>query len=751
MSEQTEWSTDARDAAGEDSGAVIEGLDRKITDAFPGYAVRKDLVGKVKGNAVVPTYVLEYLLSKYATTTDQATIDAGIERVLRILRDGYVHRNRAEQIKALIKEKGRHQIIDKVQVVLNDKKDQYEASFSNLGVSHVVVDPGTVMKNQRLLVTGVWCMCKMAYDSAASEMGQVPWELEALRPVQMSRRGLDDYREARRRFGTEEWIDLLMQSIGFDPSMFSDRTKLLHLVRLIPFVERNYNLMELGPKGTGKSHIYSEFSPHGMLISGGEVTKARLFINERTGNVGLVGYWDTVAFDEFAGRMKRPDKTLVDIMKNYMANKSFSRGSVTQSAEASMAFVGNTSHNVPYMLKNADLFDDLPEAYHDPAFLDRIHAYVPGWEFEQIRSEMFTSGYGLVVDYLAEVLHELRDEDYAPLCERCFELSDSLSTRDREGVLKTFSGLMKLVYPDGQATAEQMEPLLRCAIECRRRVKDQLCRIDQTMASVDFSYTRTGSGESETVHTVEELDYPELYHRGRVGDGSDAAGETTTAEGTPEGEAVAAGEPESAATKAGASGTGASAAPAQPAMSRLDKAAASAKVLANLDLHAGQRGVSYKALFGPWIAKAHRIIVRDPYIRASHQLRNMAEFLDAVAFFTERTEETQVHLITKMDEGDFRHPDAAEKQIEGLDYLANAYQGLGIVFTYEFADDFHDRFIRTDTGWRINMGKGFDIYQKFDNNWLNPALRYQELRTIYEDTSFSYSRIPAGQEPAGQE
>lgn len=424
---------------------ALNALGSKTTDLFPGVTVRKDLVNRVKGNALVPSYVLEFLLSAYATNTDQASIESGVDRVRAILANNYVHREEANLIQSKIREKGSHRIIDRVQVALNEKTDLYEATFSNLGISQVIVDPSLVKAYPKLLVTGIWCMCQIGY-AYSGDPREVPWQLLQLKPVQMSRDDRENYMQQRSQFTDSEWIDLLMQSIGFNPDLFSDRAKLLHLVRMVPFVERNYNLVELGPKGTGKSHIYSEFSPHGMLISGGEVTVAKLFVNNSNGHLGLVGYWDTVAFDEFSGKAKKAGRDLVDIMKNYMANKSFSRGVETFQGEASMAFVGNTSHNVPYMLKNSDLFEELPKQYHDPAFLDRIHFYLPGWEFEQIRSEMFTSGFGFVVDYLAEILHNLRDADYGDRFEKYFELSSTLSTRDKDGIKKTFSGLMKLIY-----------------------------------------------------------------------------------------------------------------------------------------------------------------------------------------------------------------------------------------------------------------------------------------------------------------
>ena len=729
-------------------------LDRSITDVCPEYTVRKDLVGAVKGNALVPTYVLEYLLSKYATTTDQASIDAGVDRVRTILADNYVHREEANLIQSKIREKGRYQVIDKVQVALNEKTDQYEATFENLGISRVIVDPETVRKNPKLLVTGVWCLCMLVY-AYSGEKNEVPWRLHRLMPVQMSHDDREHYLAVRERFTAGEWIDLLMQSVGFNPSLFSDRAKLLHLVRMIPFVERNYNLIELGPKGTGKSHIYSEFSPHGMLISGGEVTVAKLFVNNTTGRPGLVGFWDVVAFDEFAGRAKKAGKDLVDIMKNYMANKSFSRGVSVMQAEASMVFVGNTSHNVPYMLKNSDLFEELPTQYHDPAFLDRIHYYLPGWEFEQIRSEMFTHGYGFVVDYLAEILHNQRDVDYGSVFERYFTLSSTLSTRDRDAVRKTFSGLMKLVYPSGNATPEQMEPLLRCAIEGRKRVKDQLCRIDSTMAEVDFSYTRAGSADPTTVRTLEETDYPDLYWRDRPDAAASIAAEDATlfAPLLATGDANA-GTEESAADKTVRSGgseqsngaaqpeapmTGGSEpaqstneSSAQPLtaesgerkLTPIERWAAQAKE-GHLEFREDQRGVTYAKLFGPYIAGAQEITIKDPYIRKPHQVRNFAEFLETVFNYTDRSDEVHVHLITGYTDSQY-----IDEQIDGLNTLQTVFGQLGIVFTYEFDESGHDRSIVTDTGWRVILGRGLDIYQPFDGNWLNPLVRQQRLRRV---------------------
>ncbi len=489
------------------------------------------------------------------------------------------------------------------------------------------------------------------------------------------------------------WIDLLMQSIGFDPHFFGRRTKLLQLTRLIPFCERNYNLIELGPKGTGKSHIYSEFSPHGILISGGEVTVAKLFVNNASGRIGLVGYWDTVAFDEFAGKTKRADKALVDILKNYMANKSFSRGIETLGAEASMVFVGNTQHTLPYMLRHSDLFDDLPPHYHDSAFLDRLHFYIPGWEVDIIRGEMFSEGYGFVVDYLAEILRNLRNRDYAHLYTDHFELLEEISTRDRTAIQKTFSGLMKVLYPHGEATADEVEELLRFAIEGRKRVKDQLMRIDPTYADVTFGY-RNGSGKVQTVKTLEEDLYPRHYHRTFHEESRDA--ETSPA---PQPDALS----------------------AQDSMAAAQPEGPQEK---HLTFQENQKGVSYDNLFADYLKDARQLVITDPYIRLFFQVRNLMELMETLANVKAEDTEVAVHLVTGKDiyNGD--------QQEEYLEQIQRACAGVGIQLTWSFDDTIHARHIVTDHGWKISLDRGLDIFQRYEmNDAFDFANRLQRFRT----------------------
>ncbi|WP_347124446.1 BREX system Lon protease-like protein BrxL [Microbacterium sp. SY138] len=671
-------------------------LDRKANEHFAGAVVRKDLVKAVKGNAIVPSYVLEYLLGQYAASDDEATIQAGIDKVRGILAQHYVHRNESELVKSKIREKGRFRIIDKVSVTLNEKDDVYQASFGSLGITGVIVEASIVNANQKLLVGGVWCLCDIEYFHN-EDARVVPWVLGSLKPIQMSNFDYQGYLESRAKFTTDEWIDLLIQSIGFNPEMFGRRAKLLQLIRLIPFVERNYNLVELGPKGTGKSHIYSEFSPHGMLISGGEVTVPKLFVSNANGRLGLVGYWDVVAFDEFAGKKKRTDKALVDIMKNYMANKSFSRGVETLGAEASMVFVGNTSHTVPYMLKHSDLFDELPESYHDSAYLDRLHFYIPGWEIDTIRSEMFSSGYGFVVDYIAEVFKSMRNLDYSDRYQRYFTLGSDISTRDRDAIHKTFSGLIKLLYPHEQATPEEIEEILRFAIEGRKRVKDQILRIDSTMAGVDFGYNTAGRGWS-AVTTLEEEEYPTHYYRGRPSAPSPTLPTVTEDASSPE-----------------ASSTG-------------PKAAAVSAVLfeGHRDYTENQRGISFEMLLGPYLRGATDIELHDPYIRQGHQGRNLVELLALLAAEKDPADEVVVNLFTVLDEV----PEYQAKQLRMLNDIVQGAAKQGVKVNLAKDPGGHDRWIRTDTGWRINLGRGLDIFQKSDSGWFDFGGSRQEFRQV---------------------
>jgi ATP-dependent Lon protease len=542
----------------------------------------------------------------------------------------------------------------------------------------------------------VWCIADVEYEFTENK-NTTPWLLDSLKPIQLSHFDFEGYLALRREFALDEWVDLLMQTIGFNPEKFGKRSKLTQLLRLIPFCERNYNLIELGPKGTGKSHIYSDFSPHGILISGGEVTVPKLFVNNSSGKIGLVGYWDCVAFDEFAGKGKRVDKALVDIMKNYMANKSFSRGVETLGAEASMAFVGNTQHTVPYMLKHSDLFCELPEKFYDSAFLDRIHYYIPGWEVDIIRGEMFSCGYGFVVDYLAEILRALRNYDYSDRYQTHFTLSSDISTRDRDGINKTFSGLMKLLYPNGEASKDEIEAMLTFAIEGRKRVKDQLMRLDTTYGDVVFSY-KDAAGRTIRVATLEENEFPRYYWKNKPAITSGDSSISTADQGDM--------------LSMYAPGKSASLKGEEPQEG-------------HLTFQENRRGISYDDLFGRYLLGANKITVTDPYIRLFFQVRNFMEFLETVVRHRATGEETVVHLITGEDE--FK----GEQQQANFEKMQAAAGALGIAFTWEFdsSGTLHARHIVTDTGWKISLDRGLDIFQPYEmNDVFAFANRLQQFR-----------------------
>ena len=666
----------------------MKDLNALVNETFPGLVVRKDLVKLVKGNAVVPSYVLEYLLGQYCASNDEETIKAGIENVKEILRLHYVNRNEAELIKSTIKERGHHKVIDKVGVELNAQEGVYEMSFSNLGIKKVPVDDRTVKSNEKLLVGGVWCLIDVEYE-VREVRGASPWSIRSLKPIQMASFDRDEFIERRGKLETDVWMDTLLQSIGLNPEKFGRRNKFFQLMRLVPFCERNYNLIELGPKGTGKSHVYSECSPHGMLLSGGEVTLAKLFVNNATGKLGLVGYWDCIAFDEFAGKQKRPDKSLVDVMKSYMANKTFSRGIETLGAEASIAFVGNTMHSVPQMLKKSNLFEQLPDPYLDSAFIDRIHNYIPGWEVDIIRGEMFSSGYGFIIDYLSEFLHSMRELDYTTRYQKYFTLSPSISTRDKDGVQKTFSGLMKIVYPSGDATKEEIKELLTFAMEGRKRVKDQLFRIDPTYDPVDFSFSDNETGAKISAKTLEEVQYPNLY-------GGASEGERPEPTSPLEVDA-----PDEFSLKD---------APRVPENRVVE-------ILEN------QTGVDYECLFGACLEGVRQITITDPFIRTFYQARNLMEFMEML--LRHKTPEDELSVILRTTVDDFN----AESQQGYLNQIKESCGGVGIEFVYSFEDGLHDRSIVTDTGWFMTLGRGLDIYQPCDlKNAFAFASRVQSQR-----------------------
>ncbi|WP_270645302.1 protease Lon-related BREX system protein BrxL [Merdimonas faecis] len=464
-------------------------INKKLRSCFDGKIVRKDLTKSIKEGANVPVYVLEFLLGQYCSSDDPMVIEEGLNRVKRILAENYVRPDEAQKVLSLLRQRGSHTVIDKITVNLNIKKDTYEAEFSNLGIKGIPINEEYPSKYDRLLCGGIWCIVQLEYEFVEEDKNASPILIHRLTPIQMPHVDIDELKQGRKAFTQEEWMSVLLRSTGMEPDALTERQKWLLIARMLPLVENNFNLCELGPRSTGKSHIYKEISPNSILVSGGQTTVANLFYNMGRKTVGLVGLWDCVAFDEVAG-IHFKDKDGIQIMKDYMASGSFARGKEEKAASASMVFVGNINQSVDVLLKTSSLFAPFPpEMGTDTAFLDRMHCYVPGWEIPKFRPEHFTNDYGFITDYLAEFIRELRKEQYGDALDKYFRLGKNLNQRDTIAVRKMVDGFIKLLYPDGEFTKEQLEEVLKISLEMRRRVKEQLKKLGgMEFYDVNFSY-----------------------------------------------------------------------------------------------------------------------------------------------------------------------------------------------------------------------------------------------------------------------
>ncbi len=478
----------------------------KLRQNFAGKIVRKDLTKKIKEGANVPVYVLEFLLGQYCSSDDPELIEKGVESVKHILADNFVRPDEAQKILSQLRQRGNYTVIDRITVKLDIKKDAYFAEFSNLGLRDVPIEEDYPAKFDRLLCGGIWCIIQLNYEFDDEDYRSVnPIQSAKLTPIQMPHIDIEELKAGRKAFSQEEWLDVMLRSTGMEPDALTEREKWLLLARMLPLVENNFNMCELGPRSTGKSHLYKEISPNSILVSGGQTTVANLFYNMGSKTVGLVGMWDCVAFDEVAG-IKFRDKDGVQIMKDYMASGSFARGKEEKAASASMVFVGNINQSVDVLLKTSSLFDPFPpEMGQDTAFLDRMHCYIPGWEVPKFRPEHFTDDYGFITDYLAEFLRELRKEQFSDALDRFFRLGKNLNQRDTIAVRRIVSGMVKLLYPDGDFTKEQLEEILRFALEMRRRVKEQLKKLGgMEFYDVNFSYIDNESFEEKYVTVPEQ-------------------------------------------------------------------------------------------------------------------------------------------------------------------------------------------------------------------------------------------------------
>lgn len=517
-------------------------FDMKVLDSFPGKVVRKDLTTLMKKGANVPTYVLEYLLGMYCATDDEDSIEIGLNKIKKILSENYVRPDQSEYVKSKIKENGQYTIIDKITVVFDDREDKYIARFTNLRMDPFEVPSNLVIHNEKLLVGGIWCIVKIEYVGLEQENENdeqeafeedifgnkkrkkkikkkkskydSPFEIASLKPIQMPNLDLDEIKDARANFTKEEWMTLLLRSAGYEPDELSEKEKLHYLLRFVPFVQKNYNLVELGPRGTGKSHVYSELSPYSILMSSGTTTVSNMFYNMSSRRVGLVGNWDCIAFDEVAG-ITQASGDMVQIMKNYMANGSFARGADSISSDASIAFEGNTFRSVADMMRTTNLFEPFPEAFNnDSAFFDRIHAYLPGWETPKLRSSLFTKSYGLISDCFSEFCHAMRKYDFTNSFAEYFALNNQFNTRDTIAVGRTFSGLAKLIYPNEIMDKEECREILEYSIECRRRVKEQLRKMTPSeFSDVNLGYIDMDSAE-EIIVELPEVSNGTLIYEG---------------------------------------------------------------------------------------------------------------------------------------------------------------------------------------------------------------------------------------------
>lgn len=483
-----------------------ETIKAKLRAHFDGKIVRKDLTKKIKEGANVPIYVLEFLLGQYCSSDDDAIIETGVQQVKRILADNFVRPDESQKILSQLRKRGSHTVIDMITVQLDIQKNRYFAQFSNLGLARVPIEDEYPEKYDRLLCGGIWCIVQLDYESVEeAKKNGYPIQIRKLTPIQMPHIDIDDLKAGRKAFTKEEWMDVLLRSIGMEPDALTMREKWLLILRMVPLAENNFNLCELGPRSTGKSHLFKEISPNSILVSGGQTTVANLFYNMARKTVGLVGLWDCVAFDEVAG-ISFKDKDGIQIMKDYMASGSFARGKEEKAASASMVFVGNINQSVDVLLKTSSLFDPFPpEMGTDTAFLDRIHCYLPGWEIPKFRPEHFTDDYGFITDYLAEFIRDLRKEQYGDALDRWFRLGKNLNQRDTIAVRRTVDGLLKLVYPNGEFTKEELAEILEIALEMRRRVKEQLKKLGgMEFYDVNFSYIDNETFEEHYVSVPEQ-------------------------------------------------------------------------------------------------------------------------------------------------------------------------------------------------------------------------------------------------------
>jgi ATP-dependent Lon protease len=684
----------------------MDALDSKLLETFDGKAVRKDLLHRIKKGTNVPTFVLEFLLARYCASDDPAEIQAGLEAVLATLQDNYVRPDEANAAQSKVATKGRHRFIDKVHVRYVEKERKHWAALENFASQRIAIAERFYRDNERLLEGGIWAEVTLAHNEIDDE--DYAFYIEDLRPIQLSRFDFEGYAQGRRGFTRNEWLDVVLRSVGLEPTKLTQRVKFHFVARLAPLVEPNFNFIELGPRGTGKSYFYSEFSPYSTLVSGGQATKATLFYNNARRRIGLIGFWDTVAFDEVAGiTIKDPDA--IQIMKDYMANGRFSRG-VEVIADASMAFVGNIDQSIDQLVHSTehDLFLPLPKEF-DLAVMDRFACYLPGWEMVKNSSEYLTTKYGFITDYLAEAFHYqfAHTNRYEEVNQRV-RLGHAVEGRDERGIKKTISAFLKILHPDGPAGDAELEEYVAYAIECRRRIKEQMNKRkpDDEFARIDLSYF-TADGKEVIVYCPESKDAQATQEPLRKALSSQTVVDQPLTSPKPKLAPVASSAPSLPPTNA------------EPA----PLAPASAPPERHFTILYGDTGYSYESIMAPYLVGAKAVMVEDPYVRMPHQIQNFVRFCEVVV---KAATIKRIRLVTSYDDN-LQMMDVQNKLTE----LQQSLLELDIVLDVDLNPNLHDREIRLDNGWVIKIGRGLDFYQKPDG-WFSIGANDLALRPCLE-------------------
>lgn len=687
---------------------MMDALDTKLNEHFDGKVVRKELLHRIKKGTNIPTFVLEFLLARYCASDEPAEVQAGLEAVLATLQDHYVRPDEANAAQSKVATKGKHRFIDKIHVRYVEKERRHWAALENFNSQRIAIAERYYRDNERLLEGGIWAEITIAYNEVDAD--DYAFYVEDLRPIQLSRFDFDGYATGRSQFTRDEWMDVVMRSVGLEPAKLSRRLKFHLLARLAPLVEPNFNFIELGPRGTGKSYFYSEFSPYATLVSGGQASKATLFYNNARRRIGLVGFWDTVAFDEVAG-IKIRDPDTMQIMKDFMANGRFSRG-VEVIADASMAFVGNIDQSIEQLVCSTehDLFVSLPKEF-DLAIMDRFACYLPGWEMMKTSSEYLTLSYGFITDYLAEAFHHqfAHTNRYEEVNQR-IRLGRSIEGRDESSIKKTVAAFLKILHPDGPPNDEEFDEYVAYAVECRRRVKEQMNKRkpDDEFAHIDLSYIAV-DGREVVVYCPESQGVQATQKPVRRSlDGSPVSPGAPFVVTPPVGQPVL---PQAEDL--------AMAVPADES----DELPAIAAQERHFTIFYGEIGHSYESILVPYLGDAKTVVIEDPYIRLAHQIQNFVRFCEAVV---KHSAVKLIRLVTGYDDD----TQLAEVQ-ERLGDLRQSLLELDVVLEVELNQNLHDREIRIDNGWVIKIGRGLDFYQKPDS-WFAVGVNDLSLRKCLE-------------------